>query len=129
MALLSQHTTLVARVLGANSAARTSRVRSTWIRQIATVGCVVVGSSNADAHVVLDQRCAPFGSYLRAALRVGHDCEGSATVAITVNLPEEVRGAKPMAKLGWTIERRVEKLTKPYDSHGKSADEEVTAIT
>ena len=129
MALPSQHTTLVSRALGATSAARTSRVKSALIRQIATLGCVVVGSSNADAHVVLDQRSAPVGSYFRGALRVGHGCEGSATVAITVNLPEGVRGAKPMPKLGWTIERRVEKLTKPYDSHGKSAAEEVTAIT
>lgn len=34
-----------------------------------------------------------------------------------------------MPKPGWTIERRVEKLTKPFDSHGKTVTEAVAAIT
>jgi uncharacterized protein YcnI len=85
--------------------------------------------NGASAHVVLDQRSAPAGSFYRGAFRVGHGCDGSATVAITVNLPDGVRGAKPMPKAGWTIERKLEKLAKPYDSHGKSVTEDVTAIT
>ena len=84
---------------------------------------------NAYAHVVLDQRTAPAGSYFRGAFRVGHGCDGSATIAITVTLPEGVRGAKPMPKPGWTIEKRLEKLAKPYDSHGKTVTYEVAAIT
>jgi len=83
----------------------------------------------ANAHVVLDKKTAPAGSYFWGAFRVGHGCEGSATVAITVNLPDGIRGAKPMPKAGWTVERKLEKLAKPYDSHGKAVTEEVTAIT
>jgi hypothetical protein len=55
------------------------------------------------AHVVLDQRSATVGSYFRGAFRVGHGCDGSATVAITVSLPDGIRGAKPAPKPGWTI--------------------------
>jgi periplasmic copper chaperone A len=86
-------------------------------------------SAPTEAHVVLDQKTAVAGSYFRGAFRVGHGCDGSATVAITVNLPEGVRGAKPMPKAGWTIERTTAAVAKPYDSHGKKVTEEVTAIT
>ncbi len=104
------------------------------VRAVCSIAPIVVTttclwSGMATAHVVLDQRTAPAGSYYRGAFRVGHGCDGSATVAITVNLPEGVRGAKPMPKHGWTIERKLEKLAKPYDSHGKAVTEEVTAIT
>ncbi len=95
---------------------------------ISFAAALLCGSA-AHAHVVLDQRAAPAGSYYRGAFRVGHGCDGSATVALTVRLPAGVRGAKPMPKPGWSIERRVEKLAHPYDSHGKSVAEEVVAIT
>lgn len=103
----------------------------TAFRQRAPLICAValVGMNSAAAHVVLDPRTAQTGSYFRGAFRVGHGCDGSATVAITVNLPEGVRGAKPMPKPGWTIERRVEKLAKPYSAHGKTVTEDVVAIT
>ena len=131
MPLLSHHIILNGRTTSAHRATRIPPRTPAFVRQIATLACaaVVVGSNSADAHVVLDQRTAPAGSYFRGAFRVGHGCDGSATVAITINLPEGVRGAKPMPKPGWTIERRVEKLTKPYDSHGKTVTEEVAAIT
>lgn len=96
---------------------------------ILCVAPLLIGATQVEAHVVLDKKSAPAGSYFWGAFRVGHGCEGSATVAITVNLPEGVRGAKPMPKAGWTIERKLEKLAKPYDSHGKPVTEEVTAIT
>jgi len=86
-------------------------------------------SATAHAHIVLDQKSAPAGSYYRGALRVSHGCDGSATVAITVRIPDGVRGAKPMAKPGWTIERQLGKLDKPYQSHGRTVSEDVTAIT
>jgi len=91
--------------------------------------CSALCADAGYAHVVLDQRTALVGSYYRGAFRVGHGCDGSATVAITVTLPDGIRGAKPMPKPGWTIERRVEKLAKPYDSHGKTVTEDVVAIT
>ncbi len=101
----------------------------TFSASLAFVLAAVLASGSAYAHVTLDQKAAPTSSYFRGAFRIGHGCEGSATVAVTVTLPDGVRGAKPMPKAGWTVERRVEKLTKPYDSHGKAVTENVTAIT
>jgi periplasmic copper chaperone A len=105
---------------------------TTLLKPLAATICIapiLIGASMAHAHVVLDKKTAPAGSYFVGAFRIGHGCDGSATVAITVNLPDGMRGAKPMPKAGWTIERKLEKLAKPYDSHGKTVTEDVTAIT
>jgi uncharacterized protein YcnI len=86
-------------------------------------------SSSAFAHVVLEQKTAEAGSYYKATLRVGHGCKGSATTSIQVMLPEGFRGAKPMPKPGWTIAAPKVKLAQPYQSHGKTVDEDVNTIT
>lgn len=80
-------------------------------------------AGTAGAHVVLDQREAPAGSSYRAALRVGHGCDGSPTVAVTVLLPEGLRGARPQPKPGWTLAIRKAPLARPYESHGKTIAE------
>ncbi len=80
-------------------------------------------------HVVLDEPVALAGSGYKAALRVGHGCEGAATTAITVLLPAGFQGAKPMPKPGWVLAIRREKLARPYSSHGKQVTEDVTEIS
>lgn len=65
------------------------------------VACAVVASS-ASAHVVLENREAPAGSYYKATFRVGHGCKGSPTTQIKITLPEGVNTAKPQPKSGWT---------------------------
>lgn len=82
---------------------------------------------SAEAHVVLAEPAAPAGSYYRATFRVGHGCDGSATTAISVSIPDGVVGAKPMAKPGWTVETRTEKSTRAQA--GKPAAVEVREIT
>jgi periplasmic copper chaperone A len=91
---------------------------------------VLASSINAAcAHVVLDQKSAPAGSYLRTAFRVGHGCDGSATRALSVLISADIKNAKPAPKAGWTIERKMEKLAVPYVSHGKTVTERVAEIT
>src|SRR5450830_532868 len=63
---------------------------------------LVIGAS-AQAHVSLEQKTAVAGSYQKLTLRVGHGCEGSATTALTITLPEGLKGAKTMPKPGWTV--------------------------
>ena len=80
------------------------------------------------AHVVLDEPAALAGTSYRASFRVGHGCNGSPTTAIKVFLPAGFQGAKPMPKPGWALSTRVEKLAKPYNSHGKTVTEDVVEI-
>jgi uncharacterized protein YcnI len=59
--------------------------------------------AEAQAHVSLEPKTAVAGTYQKLSFRVGHGCEGSATTAITVLLPDGLNGAKSMPKGGWTI--------------------------
>lgn len=89
----------------------------------------VLLAATSHAHVSLEQPKAEAGSYYRAAFRVGHGCEGSATREVTVRIPGGFRGAKPMVKPGWTIGIRKEKLATPYDSHGRQITEDVVEVS
>lgn len=71
---------------------------------------------------------AEVGSYHRAAIKIGHGCQGATTVKIIIDIPESVRMAKPMPKSGWQIEIVKVKLDEPYDSHGKMITEDVRQL-
>ncbi|MDO8248751.1 MAG: YcnI family protein [Rhodoferax sp.] len=87
------------------------------------------GPAASFAHIVLDEPAALAGRSYKAALRVGHGCDGSPTTAIKVLIPAGFQGAKPMPKAGWTLSVTQAKLAKPYDSHGKTITEDVAEIT
>lgn len=92
-----------------------------------TVAIMLAGV--ASAHVVLQDGVAAAGAGYRAALLVGHGCDGSATTAIRVQIPEGFQGAKPMPKAGWTLKVTSAKLAKPYDSYGKTVTDDVVEIS
>lgn len=69
----------------------------------ASIAAMVALATSAFAHVTLEQSQAPVGSSYKAVLRVPHGCDGSATTAIRVRIPEGVLDVKPMPKPGWTI--------------------------
>lgn len=83
----------------------------------------------AQAHVTIDPPSAPARAYQRLAFRVGHGCDGSATTAITVQMPDGVTGAKPMPKPGWTIAITQGPLATPVESHGKTVTTRVAEIS
>jgi periplasmic copper chaperone A len=82
----------------------------------------------ASAHVTLAQKTAKAGATYRAVLRVGHGCSGSPTHALRVELPAGFQGAKPMPKPGWTLDIRRQALPTPYQSHGRTVEEDVAEI-
>jgi uncharacterized protein YcnI len=89
---------------------------------------LVIAAPVASAHIVFEQKQAPAGSYFKGTLLVGHGCNGSATRAVTVTVPEGVQGAHPQPKPGWQLDIKRAKLAKPYVSHGKTIDEDVRTI-
>jgi periplasmic copper chaperone A len=86
-------------------------------------------AATAFAHVTLEQGSAAASSTYKAALRVGHGYDGAATTAVKVLIPAGFKGAKPMPKAGWALTTKVDKLAKPYDSHGKTITDDVTEVT
>ncbi|WP_198119185.1 YcnI family copper-binding membrane protein [Massilia rhizosphaerae] len=82
----------------------------------------------AHAHITVAPASAPAGAYQTLVFKVGHGCDGSATTAITVSLPEGVT-AKPMPKPGWTLDLVEGKLATPLQAHGKTVTRAVREIT
>jgi periplasmic copper chaperone A len=82
----------------------------------------------ASAHVTLERRQAPVGSYYKAVFAVPHGCAGSATIKLRVQIPEGVIGIKPMPKPGWTLEMVKGKYATEYDFHGSKLTEGVKEV-
>jgi uncharacterized protein YcnI len=82
----------------------------------------------AQAHVTLETRQAPVGSYYKAVLRVPHGCSGSDTTALRVRIPDGVLEVKPMPKPGWTLTIKTGTYPHPQALHGSKVDHGVQEI-
>ena len=74
-----------------------------------------LSSAAASAHVTLETREAPVGAPYKAVLRVPHGCEGAATIALRVRVPDGMIAVKPMPKPGWKIDTVTGKYPKTYN--------------
>lgn len=87
------------------------------------------GASASFAHITLQDGAAAAGAGYRAALRVGHGCEGTATTALRVIIPAGFNAAQPMPKAGWSVTTQVGKLPVPYESRGTRVTDGVLEIS
>lgn len=62
------------------------------------------------AHIVLENKSATAGTSYKAVFQVGHGCNGAATTAIAVHIPQGFQAAKPYPKAGWAISIDADKL-------------------
>jgi uncharacterized protein YcnI len=95
----------------------------------AVIALAALAASPAIAHVTLEKRQAPVGSYYKAVFAVPHGCAGSPTVKIRVQIPEGVIAVKPMPKAGWSIETVKGKYSTSYQHHGATVTEGVREVT
>jgi len=82
----------------------------------------------AFAHVSFEQREAEAGAGYKAVLRVPHGCDGAATQAIAITMPEGIFDVKPMPKAGWTLETESGDYAQAYDNHGEAETSGVRRI-
>lgn len=94
-----------------------------WLFMLLAAPCL------ASAHAVFEQPEVTSGSYFKATLGIGHGCEGATTTQVSIQIPEGIEHARPMAKPGWQVEIVRKPLSKPYQSHGKTVTEDVRIIT
>jgi len=87
---------------------------------IAVGALLALGTDAALAHITLETQEAPVGSTYKAIFRVPHGCEGKATTAVRVQIPEGVISVKPMPKPGWTLQTKKGKYEKPYQLYGET---------
>ena len=91
---------------------------------------VVAFATPTAAHVTLETQEAKVGEPFKAVLRVPHGCEGTATAALRVRIPDGVIAVKPMPKPGWTLATTTGKYSKTYTFfHNAKLSEGVTEIS
>jgi periplasmic copper chaperone A len=95
---------------------------------ILTLAAALVYAAPAYAHVSLQVPNGAAGFSYKAILQVPHGCEGAATTAIKVRIPEGYFNVKPMPKAGWTIETVRGPYEKTYEQHGTQVTGGVTQI-
>ena len=99
------------------------------IKTLALAGAFLAGLAGAaSAHVSFETPEAEAGSTYKGVLRVGHGCEGAATTAFRVMIPDGVINAKPMPKPGWTLDTVVGPYAEPAELHGETVTEGVREI-
>ncbi len=99
------------------------------VRHLAmAAGLVLATAATAMAHVEFETGEAPAGKNFRAALKIGHGCDGSPTTSVRVQIPEHVRQATPEGKPDWVVETKMEPLKQPYELLGQSVTEDVREI-
>jgi periplasmic copper chaperone A len=91
---------------------------------------IVLAPSAIRAHVTLEQQQAPVGTPYKIVLRVPHGCGDSATIRLSVQIPEGVIAIKPMMKPGWQIATTRGSYSKAYSFfHGAKFTEGVKEVT
>ncbi len=93
---------------------------------IAAAACV--WSASAFAHATLETKEAAIGGSYKAIVKIGHGCEGTATLKVRVQIPEGVISVKPMPKAGWTLETTTAPYAKPYKYYRRELSEGVKEI-
>lgn len=81
------------------------------------------------AHISLATTEGEAGATFRAVLVVGHGCEGAATTAVRVQIPDGFYNVKPMPKPGWQIDTVTGAYDKAFDNHGTQLTEGVREIS
>jgi len=83
----------------------------------------------ATAHSSLEKSEAKAGGFYKAVVRIPHGCEGKATTAVKVELPEGFISAQPQLKAGWKVETAKGDYAESYKVHGKDVTSGVKQVT
>lgn len=84
----------------------------------------------ASAHVTVDPGDAAAGSTSTLTFAFGHGCDGSATTALVVTVPDGVYTAKPVVDAGWDISTTLEDVDDGVtDAHGDPVTQRVSTVT
>jgi uncharacterized protein YcnI len=94
---------------------------------LATGGALALASP-AVAHVTVNPREAPADSFTRFAIRVPNESK-TATIEVTVKLPEALTAVGFQPKPGWTRSVTIAKLAKPVQVEGESVTERIATVT
>jgi uncharacterized protein YcnI len=101
----------------------------TFARAAIAGATLLAMAAPAFAHVTLETGEAAVGGSYKAVLRVPHGCDGKATTAISLKVPEGFVSAKPMPKAGWQLDITTGDYARSYTLHGSPVTSGATEIS
>lgn len=110
-----------------NRAARTTALATSAIG--AGLLLALASPLAASAHVGVTPESTAAGSYTVLTFAVPHGCDGSATTAVAIDIPESIPSVTPTINQGWTVEKTTIKLDPPVtDANGNELTERVGQV-
>lgn len=80
-------------------------------------------------HAVINEAEAYAGEFAFVTIRITHGCDAQPTREVRVKIPAGVTRVSPRYQVGWTAEKRMRKLTEPYENEvGQTVTETVDEI-
>jgi len=77
--------------------------RTITLGGIAAAALVLVAPMAASAHISATADTTAAGSYAVVTFALPHGCDGSATTAIAIDIPDSIDTVKPTANYGWQV--------------------------
>lgn len=108
---------------------KNSRKNSRSFASAISLFALFASAGLANAHSSLEQSEAKAGGFYKAVLRIPHGCDGKATTAVKIELPEGFVSAQPQPKAGWKIETAKGDYAQSYKIHGKDVTSGVKQVT
>jgi uncharacterized protein len=93
---------------------------------VAALGALPVAS--ASAHVTLQPKEVPAGSFKRLDVRVPNERDDAATTKVAVQFPDGFLSVSYEPVPGWTVKVVKSKLDKPVERHGEQITEQVSQV-
>ena len=108
-----------------------SKKRNIIMKIILAIGAAaLLCAAQAQAHVgMLAPDSVSRGQSFKAVIAVPHGCEGSATTAIKIHIPEGIIAVKPQPKAGWRISKSERAYAQAYDYYGTQLKQGVNELT
>ncbi|WP_155368030.1 YcnI family copper-binding membrane protein [Catellatospora vulcania] len=111
---------------------RPARTRATRLMQTgaATLIISLFGfASPASAHVTVTPSTTAAGAHAVLQFSVGHGCENSPTIKITIQIPAQITSVTPTRTALWKIDKQTETVDPPaVDSHGNKIVQRVASV-
>ncbi|MEP5730718.1 MAG: DUF1775 domain-containing protein [Sulfitobacter sp.] len=82
----------------------------------------------ATSHATLEVQSAAVGSTYKGVMRIGHGCDGQATLSVAIQIPEGMISVKPMPKPGWALDTQSGAYARSYEYYGNTLTEGVQQI-
>lgn len=97
-------------------------------RLITTAVLTLSLATQASAHATFAETEVVQGETARLTLRIGHGCDGEATLRVRVQIPEGLIAAQPMVHAGWALETVTAAYAQPHEYYGRTLTEGVREI-